>query len=61
MELAHVLQTTQLTVKSHRTTVTDLISRNKSGICCILMALCILMKSRDIQTQTYVCNDAYRL
>jgi hypothetical protein len=31
MELAHVLQTTQLTVKSHRTTVTDLISRNKSG------------------------------
>jgi len=30
MELAHVLQTTQPTVKSHRTTVTDLIHRNKS-------------------------------
>jgi len=31
MELAHVLQTTQLTVKSRRSTVTDLIPRNKSG------------------------------
>jgi hypothetical protein len=31
MELVHVLQTTQLTVKSQLSTVTDLIHRNKSG------------------------------